>query len=79
MKIVSPEYTLDSYPGLFRPTGPNGSKRAPGGTAPGGRTPGIPNDGSNPERGNPARNGSTIIPPALPLEKINQEMKVKVQ
>lgn len=52
-----------SHPGLPCPTGPKGSKRAPGGTAPGGRTPGIPPDGSKPERGKPALKGSTIIPP----------------
>lgn len=43
--------------------GPNGSKRAPGGTAPGGRMSGIPLEGSKPERGYPDLNGSTIIPP----------------
>lgn len=52
-----------SHPGLCRPTGPNGSKRAPGGTAPGGRMSGIPLEGSKPERGYPDLNGSTIIPP----------------
>lgn len=52
-----------SHPGLCRPTGPNGSKRAPGGTAPGGRMSGMPLDGSKPERGYPDLNGSTIIPP----------------
>lgn len=35
--------------GLGRPTGPKGSKRAPGGTAPGGRMSGIPLEGSKPE------------------------------
>lgn len=54
---------LVSHPGLCRPMGPNGSKRAPGGTAPGGRMSGIPLEGSKPERGYPDLNGSTIIPP----------------
>lgn len=52
-----------THPGLWRPMGPNGSKRAPGGTAPGGRMSGMPLDGSKPERGYPCLNGSTIIPP----------------
>lgn len=52
-----------SHPGLRRPMGPNGSKRAPGGTAPGGRMSGMPLEGSKPERGYPDLNGSTIIPP----------------
>lgn len=54
---------FESYPGLCRPMGPNGSKRAPGGTAPGGRMSGMPLEGSKPERGYPDLNGSTIIPP----------------
>lgn len=64
--FLVPLWVYRSHPGLWRPTGPNGSKRAPGGTAPGGRMSGMPLDGLNPERGYPDLSGSTIIPPPTP-------------
>lgn len=52
-----------SHPGLRCAIVPNGSNRAPGGTAPGGRMSGMALNGSELERGSRDLKGSTIIPP----------------